>query len=304
MTADAAAGIVDWRDNDNAVTPGGAEAEYYSSLSPPYLPRNGPFQSLRELLMVRGITPAMLFGSDRGTDRHSGGTGNPDLRTAGWEDVLSIRSGVRNVSATGKDRVNLRTADEKSLSAVNGLSPEIAKAIVARRGQNQFRTILDLLDVTPAPAAGNIDPNALAQGRANATAPGGPRLVDEELLLRVADDLTTEERDEIDGPINVNSAGIDVLACLPGIERPLAQAIVNRRSSSGPFANVAALLRIPGMNRELLAGILPRITTRSETYRILSEGFVPGRDTRRRIEVVVRIGPTDLTTVAYREDDL
>src|SRR5882672_4583192 len=42
MTPDIIAAIMDWRDGDNAVTPGGAEAEYYSSLKPPRLPRNGP----------------------------------------------------------------------------------------------------------------------------------------------------------------------------------------------------------------------------------------------------------------------
>ncbi len=309
MTADAAAGIVDWRDADHAVTPGGAEADHYSSLSPPYVPRDGPFQSLRELLMVRGVTPAMLFGSERGVDRHSGGSGNPDLRTAGWEDVLTTVSAVRNVNAAGQDRVNIQTADEKTLGGVAGISPEIAKAIVARRGQNQFQSILDLLDVTPAPASGNVDVNALARGRGRGNAgnnanPGGPRLVDEDLLQRIADDITTVDDETLKGPINVNAAGVDVLACLPGIDRPLAQAIVNFRSSSGPIPNVAALLRVPGMNRQLLGPILPRITTRSETYRILAEGVVPGRETRRRIEAIVRIGTPDVTTLAYREDDL
>ncbi|PYI88458.1 MAG: hypothetical protein DME26_03575, partial [Verrucomicrobia bacterium] len=42
MTPEVVAAILDWRDVDNAVTPGGAEAEYYASLQPPYRPRNGP----------------------------------------------------------------------------------------------------------------------------------------------------------------------------------------------------------------------------------------------------------------------
>ena len=59
MTPEVAAAIVDWRDDDSTVTPGGAEAEYYASLQPPYLPRNAPFQTLRELLMVRGVSPEL-----------------------------------------------------------------------------------------------------------------------------------------------------------------------------------------------------------------------------------------------------
>src|SRR6185369_9794476 len=62
MTPDVVAAINDWRDADNAVTAGGAEAEYYASLRPPYLQRNGPFQTVRELLMVRGISRDLLLG--------------------------------------------------------------------------------------------------------------------------------------------------------------------------------------------------------------------------------------------------
>src|SRR5207247_6258957 len=61
MTPDVVAALIDWRDEDNAVTPGGAEAEYYVGLKPPYLPRNGPFQTVRELLMVRGISRELLL---------------------------------------------------------------------------------------------------------------------------------------------------------------------------------------------------------------------------------------------------
>src|SRR5206468_6148307 len=31
---------------------------------PPYLPRNGPFQTVRELLMVRGVSRELLFADD------------------------------------------------------------------------------------------------------------------------------------------------------------------------------------------------------------------------------------------------
>ncbi|HLP76064.1 MAG TPA: hypothetical protein VK327_04035, partial [Candidatus Paceibacterota bacterium] len=41
MTADILAAVTDWRDGDNAASPGGAESEYYLSLQPPYQARNG-----------------------------------------------------------------------------------------------------------------------------------------------------------------------------------------------------------------------------------------------------------------------
>jgi hypothetical protein len=42
-----------------------ANSDYYMSLRPPYLARNGPFQTVRELLMVRGVTSELLLGNDR-----------------------------------------------------------------------------------------------------------------------------------------------------------------------------------------------------------------------------------------------
>jgi DNA uptake protein ComE-like DNA-binding protein len=304
MSLEVAAAIKDWTDGDDTVTPGGAEAPYYTSLNPPYKPRNGPLQTLRELLMVRGITAAMLYGRQTDDERRSGGSGSADLREAGWQDAITVHSAVRNSSATGQDRVNLQSADEKTLAGVKGISADLAKAIVAHRNGNQLQSVLDLLDVRPAPAPGAVGPNGLPIGPGNPGNQTGQPLVGEDLLIQIADDVTTEDRESITGPINVNSAGVDVLACLPGVERPLAQAIVNYRSSSGYLANTAALLRVPGMTRDILKPLRPRLATRSETFRILAEGIVPGRDTRRRIEAVVRIGTTDATTLAYREDDL
>ena len=53
-----AAALIDWRDADEFRTEGiGAESDYYLGRSPPYAPRNAPFQSWQELNYVRGMTP-------------------------------------------------------------------------------------------------------------------------------------------------------------------------------------------------------------------------------------------------------
>src|SRR5262249_21214623 len=49
--------ILDWLDSDDTPRENGAEVDYYSSLSPPYAPKNGPIETLEELLKVRGVTP-------------------------------------------------------------------------------------------------------------------------------------------------------------------------------------------------------------------------------------------------------
>ncbi len=157
MTPDIAAAIVDWRNTGNEVSPGGAKADYYLSLRPPYLPRNGPLQTIRELLMVRGVSRELLLGRDihqNGLIQAFEEGGNEavvdDVLDTGWAGLLTVNSSVNNVNAAGYDRVNIQTADEAALTGVNGITSDIAKAIVAWRGQNRFSSIADLLDVTAA----------------------------------------------------------------------------------------------------------------------------------------------------------
>jgi general secretion pathway protein K len=57
--------IIDWIDeNDDAIGFGGAESSYYQGLEAPYEPRNGPMEFVEELLLVRGITPELYYGTE------------------------------------------------------------------------------------------------------------------------------------------------------------------------------------------------------------------------------------------------
>ena len=125
FTPDIIAAITDWRDEDNQVSPMGAEAEYYASLRPPYLPRNGQFQTVRELLMVRGISKEFLMGDDieqngfldkqagsRSLATRSRSNGGPD---AGFYDFLTVDGFVENKDAGGEKRVNVQTRRSECL---------------------------------------------------------------------------------------------------------------------------------------------------------------------------------------------
>ena len=57
-----------------------------------------------------------------------------------------------------------------------------------------------------------------------------------------------------------------------------------------------------GLSREIFKQLAPRITARSETFRIISEGKVNSTGARQRLQVIVHIGPTDINTLSYRED--
>jgi general secretion pathway protein K len=48
--------LIDWIDPDDEPQPEGAEDNYYGSLDPPYECKNGPLDTLSELLMIKGVT--------------------------------------------------------------------------------------------------------------------------------------------------------------------------------------------------------------------------------------------------------
>lgn len=56
--------ITDWIDRDDLISVnGGAENDYYHGLNPPYDAKNGPIDDLSELLLIKGITPEMYWGT-------------------------------------------------------------------------------------------------------------------------------------------------------------------------------------------------------------------------------------------------
>ncbi len=54
--------ILDWRDENTLIRTNGAEAGYYKDQDLPYVPANGPFKVLTELLLVKGISPELFWG--------------------------------------------------------------------------------------------------------------------------------------------------------------------------------------------------------------------------------------------------
>ncbi len=58
--------LIDWIDSNDGdgEEEYGAEDSYYQSLTPPYLCKNGPVESIEELLLVKGFSSELLYGTD------------------------------------------------------------------------------------------------------------------------------------------------------------------------------------------------------------------------------------------------
>jgi len=106
MASDVAAAIVDWRDADDVVLTGGAENSYYAALSEPYSCHNGDFQSLNELLLVKGVT-AVIFEKIKPYVTMFG-TGKININTA---DLLVLVCAAE--AGGGGDRATCRLLADK-----------------------------------------------------------------------------------------------------------------------------------------------------------------------------------------------
>ncbi len=115
MTEEIADAIVDWVDADSTPRPAGTED--YAGQPTPYKCKNGPINSLEELLLVSGVTPDLLFGTDRNRNGvQDGDEASLGTFTLGWSQYLTCYGREVNVDGAGTQRINLNTDDAKTLS--------------------------------------------------------------------------------------------------------------------------------------------------------------------------------------------
>jgi general secretion pathway protein K len=92
--------VVDWIDEDDDTRGfGGAESSYYQGLEIPYEPRNSPMEFVEELLLVRGITPELYYGTEEIP-------GLAILATPhGWDGKININTAEPLVLAALSDQI-------------------------------------------------------------------------------------------------------------------------------------------------------------------------------------------------------
>jgi general secretion pathway protein K len=106
--------IFDWRDTNDLHMLNGAEEDYYRDLDEPYSSKDGPFDSIKELLLVKGVTEEILNGS---IDN---------------EEEEKTYSGVAgSLTVNGTKKINVNTAPRVVIEAVIGV--EAADNIILQR---------------------------------------------------------------------------------------------------------------------------------------------------------------------------
>ena len=131
--------ILDWLDYDDmdAEEPEGAENSYYMGLQNPYPCKNGPMDSIEELLLIKGITPELYFG-------------DPEQNQLPLSEYLTVHGDWRG-------RVNVNTAREEVIAAVIGASTGnqdlgLAQQIFDEARMSPFEDLSRLAQFLPLPA--------------------------------------------------------------------------------------------------------------------------------------------------------
>ena len=256
MLEEIADAIIDWRDEDDTPSAGGVEGGYYENLTYGYMSRNGPFRTIRELLMVKDVTDELFYGEDTnlndqldyneqdGDESLPYDDGDSEL-DKGWIAYLTCYSYDNNKDAEGNKKVNINEGDARQLSQSLGISNSQAEAIVEGR---DYDSIGDLIGS------------------------GSNSALDVQTFKQIADKITIDDSEEIPGKVNINTASAIVLAALMGggdtAEQTAESIIGYRETLLYGMESIGELLDVPSMSTNTFKNIADLVTTRSDVYSI------------------------------------
>jgi hypothetical protein len=252
MTAELAASIIDWRDEDSEITPGGAEDEYYLLLSESYNCKNSPLETVDEILLVKGASEDLLYGEDTNLNsilddnENDGDLSDPsDNRNgrldAGFYDYVTVYSVEINLDSEGNQRININ----------DGGSREDLQGVL--QGVVDEERALEIMNLVPTnPRYSNILEFYFSTG------------LKSEEFSQMVDRLTTSDEESFPGLVNVNTAPKAVLLCLPELEESDVEALLSRRNSDQGLDSIAWITEV--LDQEKAVAVGSYITTRSFQY--------------------------------------
>ena len=278
MLEEIADSIIDWRDEDDTPSEGGAEGGYYENLPFGYMARNGPFRTIRELLMVKDVTPELFYGEDTnfndqldyneqdGDESLPNDDGDSEL-DKGWIAYLTCYSYDNNKDAEGNQKININEANENELTRSLNIRSSQARWIVENRPNNGYESIGDLINRNSPQTA------QAAQGGSNRNSnEDEAEQLDLQTFSQIADKITVDDSQKGLGKVNINTASEIVLAALLGggdtAEQIAQEIIAYRETLLYGMQSIAELLQVPSMNVDTFKNIAGLITTRSDVFTI------------------------------------
>ena len=133
--------LIDWLDPDSTPVEGGAEADYYLRLIPPYEPRNGLMPTIADLRMVRGVDDATFIRLAQ--DLTTAPNTKVNINTASPEVLMAMLPQLAN--QTSILQAILAGRPYRTLGDLNNVS---GFAAIAKNSQSLFTTQSDYFTIT------------------------------------------------------------------------------------------------------------------------------------------------------------
>ncbi len=257
MTEEIADAIIDFIDADDDEREFGAESAYYTGQNPGYECKNGPLDSLDQLLLIRGVTPQLLFGADTNRNgiidakEQTGSTALGSDMELGWANYISLFSKESNLNANGFERINLNNPDLEQLydDLRSVFNEEWSQFIIMYRVNGPYKLTEDEEPPTQNPFLGELDFEALGDPKFTFsqildlvdtyTTAADPKDSESTVTLRspvnivslltAMQNVTTFDGDTIPGRINIMQAPRRVLEGIPGLTPEIIDTIILRR---------------------------------------------------------------------------
>ena len=293
-----------------------------------------PYRTVRDLARVEGMTPQILYGTQQaaaptqptantqgqGTSPNNVSDTGVPLATEpqtqpGLVDLATIYSIDASTDPDGEALVNLNTADEGQLTELETQSGQgggqqvfsqaEAQSLIQQREFDGFAALLDV------------------------------QAVSDELFNNIQSQITTEDSNQNqeneddeerngpqqgqneDGQVNINTADVETLQSLDGIDEGIAQRIVNHRDSQGFFQNIDAIKDVKILTQQEFIGIVDKITlqdgeTRSGLINVNTApveilALLPGMDPQKAQAIVTRREqdpPDDSPVLSFTEVEI
>ena len=135
--------ILDWCNPSGTSRFSGAKDDYYTHLKPPYYCKNGPIDDLSELLLIKGMTPEVYWGSNATNhpvsafQQHGGGafSGPTSGNASGFgnKDAPVYPVGLHDLFSPMGGKLNINTAPLRTLQLIPGMDESSAQAIIRQR---------------------------------------------------------------------------------------------------------------------------------------------------------------------------
>ena len=271
-----------------------------------------PYRTVRDLARVEGMTAELLYGDQQSAINSQPSAVSIDPQVShtrlvsqsvtppGLVDLTTIYSVDASTDPNGEALVDVNTAEADQLTEIRTqqnqpiFTQAEAESLIQQRDFDKFSALMDV------------------------------QAVSDELFNNIRDQLTTEDANEgkteeetndsegifapgqqgasqisdEGGKVNINTADVETLESLEGIDQGIAERIVNHREGQGPFQNIDAIKEVKMLTQQEFIGIVDKITLKEgETRQGLinintapSEilALLPGMDPQKAEAIVAR----------------